>query len=460
MSVVYSPIDGSALCDVPDAGRAEVDRALSRAQAAQEEWAQLNPTRRGRLLCDVGRLMESRAQEFVECETGNLGAPVEVTRASVLRAASTFTYFGGMADKVLGTVIPTGSEFHTYTRREPYGIVVAIVPWNAPIIFATKKMAPALAMGNVCILKPAQETPLSALLLQNVFDECGVPPGVAQVLTGGRETGAALTSDDRVGLIVFTGHDKTGIAIAKAAAERLIPVALELGGKSAQLLFADADLDRALKGISHGIFENCGQACIAGSRLIVEEPIYADVVDRLAQRTTALKVGDPRLAGTDVGPQATATQRDKTVRMIDQAVADGARIVAQADLPADSALSDGYYVRPTVLADAVHSTQIVQEEVFGPVLTVSSFGTEEEAVLAANGTEYGLAAGLWTSDSARVHRIAARLVAGTVWVNTYKNISDLVPFGGVGRSGYGREGGTSAVELYTRVKSVWVSQVS
>jgi acyl-CoA reductase-like NAD-dependent aldehyde dehydrogenase len=337
-------------------------------------------------------------------------------------------------------------------------VVAAVVPWNAPLIFAAKKMAPALAFGNACLLKPSPETPLSALFLeQRIFAESGLPDGLARVLPGGRETGEALVSDCGVDLIVFTGHDATGSAIARTASENLTPTALELGGKSAQLVFDDAPLGRVVDGLVSGIFANAGQACIAGSRILVQEGAKDELIQRLAERTRAIRVGDPFDGATEVGPQTTQGQQEKTQRMIRQALASGATIAAEANLPAAPELAAGYFVRPTLLTNVTQDMEIVREEVFGPVAIIDTFQTEADAVRAANATEYGLAAGIWSKNVARAHRVAAALRVGTVWVNTYGVISDRVPFGGIGRSGYGREGGAAAVETYTRHKAVWTS---
>ncbi len=457
MTTVLSPIDGSALGEVPDATPAEIDAAFERARAALEEWRGTSATRRGEVLRAVSDGIAARAAEFAATETANMGRSAADTAHMANRAAQTFAYFGGYADKVTGDVIQVPGEFHTYTRREPHGVVAAIVPWNAPLIFAAKKLAPALAFGNVCLLKPAAETPLTALLLAEVMAEAGVPDGVAQVVTGGREAGEALVADRRTDFVIFTGHHATGKAIARAAAENLTPIALELGGKSPQIVFADADLDAALEGVVDGIYGEVGQACIAGSRLLVAEEVHAEFTARLAARTAALRVGDPRDPAVEIGPQITPGQRDKTLRMIGTAVDEGATLAASAPVPDDPALAGGFYVSPTMFTDVTAEMEIMREEVFGPVLAVTRFGSEEEAVRIANDTDFGLSAGIWTTGLARAHRVAARLDAGTVWLNTYARINDQVPFGGIGLSGYGREGGASAVETYTRVKSVWTS---
>ena len=454
---IFSPVDGRVISQVPETTAEEVADAVSAALRGFERWSARSPMERGRALRRVGEAMLQHEDELADLEARNLGAPLPASLAMVRRAAQSFFYFGELADKVSGEVVPVEGDYLAYSKREPHGVVAAVVPWNAPIIFATKKIAPALAFGNACLLKPAPETPLSALLLERLMVESGLPDGVVRVLPGGRGTGEALTGDPRVSLIVFTGHDGTGKAIAAAAAANLVPTALELGGKSAQLVFADAPANRLVEGLASGVFANAGQACIAGSRILVERGVEARLHRRLAERTRAIRVGNPLAPATEVGPQTTRTQQQKTERMIRDAVAGGASVLAQAELPAAAELGDGYYVAPTLLAGVTPDMEIVREEVFGPVAVLASFETEAEAIALANDTEYGLAAGVWSTDVARAHRVADRLRAGTVWVNTYGVISDRMPFGGIGRSGYGREGGRAAVELYTRVKSVWTS---
>ncbi|WCN78667.1 aldehyde dehydrogenase family protein [Micromonospora sp. LH3U1] len=456
---VVSPIDARVLTRVASTSPAEVDAAVRAARAAQPAWARRTGSDRGRILHAVADLIEARLDELAETETRNTGKILSDTRREVRRAAGSFRYYAGWADQVRGETIPVGPEYHTYTVPEPHGVVAGVIPWNVPFFFAAKKIAPALAFGNACVLKPAEETPLTALRLGELLTEAGLPDGLVRVLPGGRETGAALVSHPDVDLIVFTGHHETGKAIARAAAANLTPVALELGGKSPQILFPDADLDRAVDAVILGVFASCGQMCIAGSRLVLHESIYDEVLDRVAERVRALRVGDPFDEQTDLGPQITAAQRDKTVAFIAESTGAG-RLVAQAALPDTERLRNGFYVAPTVFDRLDDDARLLREEVFGPILAVSSFRDDAEALRLANDTEFGLAAGVWTADIARAHRFAGQVRAGTVWINTYRVLSDLVPFGGVGLSGYGRENGTEAARLYLRPKSVWTSLAS
>jgi aldehyde dehydrogenase (NAD+) len=457
MSLVRDPATGETITEVAESGAAEVAAGFERARAGLAQWRALSASRRGAILVEVARRLHADADAFARIEARNVGKTLADTRREAGRAAEAFAYYGGWADKATGTTIPVDGPFHTYTRREPFGVVVGIVPWNVPYVFAAKKFAPALAMGNACLLKPAEETPLTALRLAEVLAAAGVPDGVAQVLPGGRATGQALVGDPRADLVVFTGSDQAGRAVAATAAGQLTPVALELGGKSPQLVFADADLDAALEAVLLGVFGASGQMCIAGSRLLLAESIHDPFLDRLAERVRGLKVGDPLASDTQVGPQVTAAQRDKTLRYLAAGRAEGAREVARAELPDDPRLAGGFFAPPTVFADVTGDMSVARDEIFGPVLAVQRFRDEQQALALAHQTEFGLAAGVWTRDLARAHRVAHALEVGTVWLNSYRVLSDLVPFGGVRHSGYGREHGEEAVRLYSRVKSVWTA---
>jgi acyl-CoA reductase-like NAD-dependent aldehyde dehydrogenase len=458
MSSIYSPITGEVIAEIADATLTDVDNALERATASFDKWRKVTPSARGRILIKVGQLIRENLDEISALETLNTGKRLADTRREAIRAAECFEYYGGYADKVVGSVVPVPGDFHAYTEREPYGVVVGIIPWNVPFFFAAKKIAPAIAFGNVSVLKPAIETPLTALKLQEIILQAGIEEGVVQVLTGGSEIGKKLVSDHRTKLVVFTGSDKSGAAVGSAAAAHFAPAALELGGKSAQLVFADADLNAALDGVVEGITGSCGQMCIAGSRLYVEEKISADFIAGIKKRFDALVVGDPREKQTQVGPQVTALQAAKTLEYIEIAKRDGGKVLSSTQLNLASQISKGFFVPPTAFTDLPNTSLSVQEEIFGPVLSISTFKNEEDALLKAHDTNFGLAAGVWTSDTSRAHRMASELRVGNIWVNTYRVLSDLMPFGGVGSSGYGREGGTDAPNLYTWTKSVWISK--
>ena len=458
MTQILTPITGEVIGEVAETSLAQVGAALELAEASFDSWRRLGASERGRILLNVARIMREQITEISELETLNTGKKLADTAREALRAAECFEYYGGYADKLTGTVVPVPGNFHAFTEREPYGVVVGIIPWNVPYFFAAKKIAPAIAFGNVSILKPAAETPLTALKLLEILTKAGVPQGVVQVLTGGPEVGKKLVSDPRTKLVVFTGSDKSGAAVGAAAANHFAPAALELGGKSAQLVFADADIDAAITGVVEGVTGSCGQMCIAGSRLFVQEAIQKEFVEKLAARFNSLVIGDPRDAKTNVGPQVTKLQAQKTIEYIETAKRDGGKVLAQPKLNLNAAIANGFYVPPTAFIDLPTSSIAVQEEIFGPVLTIGSFKDETDAVIKAHDTNFGLAAGVWTTDISRAHRVASELRVGNIWVNTYRILSDLMPFGGVGHSGYGREGGTDAPYLYTCTKSVWVSK--
>jgi aldehyde dehydrogenase (NAD+) len=455
---VRDPHDGSLLAKVAEARAADVDRAVQAARAAFGPWRQTTAEERGRLLLKLADLIEAHADELALLETRDTGHPIRDTRGlDVPRTAATFRYFGGMADKHQGSVVPVERGFLDYVLREPIGVVGQIVPWNFPLMFTSWKMGPALAAGNTVVLKPSELTPLSTLRVAELMTEAGFPPGVVNIVPGyGTTAGQRIAEHPGIGKVSFTGSTAVGRSILSASAGNLKKVQLELGGKGANIVFADADLDAAVQGSAFAIYHNQGQACIAGSRLIVHEDIADDFVDRFVRLSKGVRVGDPKDPATEMGPLTSPGHRDRVLSYMDIAVADGDKILTGGRAPVMTELADGCYLEPTVVATQAEH-RIAREEVFGPVVAVQYFRTEDEAMRIANGTEYGLGAGLWTRDLSRAHRVAHELRAGMVWVNSYKRVSPGSPFGGVGHSGFGREMGFEAMHEYTDAKAVWIN---
>lgn len=452
---VVSPLTGATLAHIADATAQQAGAAISAAERAFVRWRTTSGAERARLMHRLADILEREADALARLESADNGKLLRETTAQAGFAARNYRFFAGAADKIYGHTIPLDAwETFDYTRREPIGVAVLITAWNSPMQLLVNKLAPALAAGCTVVIKPSEIAPLTTLALADIVAEAGFPPGVINIVTGGIDAGVALTTDPRVGRISFTGSVTTGAAIARAAADTLVPVTLELGGKSANIVFDDADLDRAIPGVVAGIFAAGGQTCIAGSRLLVHEDIADEVVNRITEIASRIVLGDPTDPATQMGPVASTLQRDRIMSMIEDAKADGARLVVGGGIPGDAGLADGAFVQPTIFADVDPSSRLAQEEVFGPVLAVTTFKTDEEAVTLANGTDFGLASGIWTQDVARAHRVARDLVAGTVWVNTYRYPAAQAPFGGVKRSGYGRERGLEALEEYLRTKNV------
>ena len=453
-----NPHDGSVLARVAQAGPTDVDRAVRAANAAFPAWARMQASVRGRLLLRLADRIEEEAAELSRLESLDTGHPIRDSRAlDVPRTAATFRYFGGMADKIEGSVIPVEPGFLNYLLREPVGVVGEIVPWNFPLMFCSWKMGPALAAGNTVVLKPAELTPLSALRVAELMAEVGFPPGVVNVIPGpGATSGAHLAAHPDVAKIAFTGSTAVGREIVRASAGNLKRVQLELGGKGANIVFADADLDAAVNGSAFAIFHNQGQACIAGSRLILHERIADEFIHRFVELADSIRLGDPLDQATEMGPLTSARHRDRVLDYVAVARDEGDEILAGGTAPDDPALANGFYIRPTVVRADIGS-RVCQEEVFGPFVTVTTFQSDEEAIALANGVEYGLGGGLWTRDLQRAHRVAQAIRSGMVWINAYKRVSPGSPFGGVGRSGYGRDMGFEAIHEYTEVKSVWLN---
>ncbi|PYT17813.1 MAG: betaine-aldehyde dehydrogenase [Acidobacteria bacterium] len=437
-------------------GRAEdIDRAVKAArQAFEGPWAGVSAADRGRLLWKMADLIESRLAEIAEVETLDSGKTItESSRVDVPMAADCFRYFAGWATKIEGETIPVRAPCFSYTLREPLGVVGQIIPWNFPILLAAWKVAPALAAGNTIVLKPAEQTPLTALRLAGIAEEAGLPPGVLNVVTGfGPTAGAALVDHPGVDKIAFTGSTAVGQEIMRRAAGSLKRLTLELGGKSPNIVFADADLDLAVRGASNGIFYNKGEVCTAGSRLFVEESLHDALLDRLSAFTAKLQQGDPLDPKTRLGPQVSEGQMNRVLSYVDKGKGEGARLVAGGS----RAPGKGYFVRPTIFDDVQNGMTIAREEIFGPVLSVLRFRDLDEVVRAANDTPYGLAAAVWTKDIKKAHRAARLLKSGTVWINTYGLYDSAMPFGGYKMSGFGRELGRHGLLEYTQTKSVWV----
>jgi acyl-CoA reductase-like NAD-dependent aldehyde dehydrogenase len=455
---VRDPHDGSLLAEVAEARAADVDRAVQAAQAAFGPWRHTTAEERGRLLLRLADLIEAHADELALLETRDTGHPIRDTRGlDVPRTAATFRYFGGMADKYQGSVVPVERGFLDYVLREPIGVVGQIVPWNFPLMFTSWKMGPALAAGNTVVLKPSELTPLSTLRVAELMTEAGFPPGVVNIVTGyGATAGRRIAEHPGIGKVSFTGSTAVGRSVLAASAGNLKRVQLELGGKGANIIFADADLDAAVPGSAFAIYHNQGQACIAGSRLIVHSDVADEFVDRFVRLSKGVRLGDPKDPATEMGPLTSPGHRDRVLSYMEIAVADGDEIVTGGKAPEVAELAGGCYLEPTVVATQAEH-RLAREEVFGPVVAVQRFRAEDEALRIANGTDYGLGAGLWTRDLSRAHRVAHELRAGMVWVNSYKRVNPGSPFGGVGQSGFGREMGFEAMHEYTDAKAVWIN---
>ncbi|WP_250507871.1 aldehyde dehydrogenase family protein [Caballeronia sp. GAFFF3] len=453
-----NPHDNSEIAQVSMAGREDVDRAVQAAKKAFPAWSAMAAADRGRLLLKLADAIEANADELARLESMDTGHPIRDTRnLDVPRTAATFRYFGGMADKFEGSVIPVEAGFLNYLTREPVGIVGQVVPWNFPLMFTSWKMAPALAAGNCVVMKPAELTPLSSLAIAQLMAEVGFPAGVVNVLPGfGHVAGQYIAEHPEIGKVAFTGSTAVGRKIVQASSGNLKKVQLELGGKGANVVFGDANLDAVVQGSAFGIFHNQGQACIAASRLIVHESIADDLLERFTSLARSIRIGDPLDPSTEMGPLTSQMHRDRVLSYVDVAREQGGRVLAGGKSPDAAGLAKGCYVEPTIV-QAKPTDRVAQEEVFGPFVTVSTFKSDEEGLAIANGTEYGLGAGLWTRDLQRAHLFARQLKSGMVWINCYKRVSPGSPFGGVGASGYGREMGFEVMREYTQAKSVWVN---
>jgi aldehyde dehydrogenase (NAD+) len=451
-----NPYTGKAWAVFPQGDAADVDLAVQAARRAFDAgpWPRLTATERGALLRKLGDIIARDAEVLAACESRDNGKLYREMLGQWKSLPDWFYYFGGLADKVHGHTMPSDRpNFFIYTRREPLGVVGAITPWNSPALLLIFKLAPGLAAGCTFVVKPSEHASVSTLELAKRIDEAGFPKGVFNVVTGLGDIGASLVQHPDIDKVAFTGATSTGKVIAAAAAKNLTRVSLELGGKSPNVVFEDADLDVAANGAIAGIFGATGQTCMAGSRLLVHESVHDALVERIVARTRAIKLGDPLQPDTEMGPVANEPQYRKVLEYLDVAKADGAK-VACGGRPDDRL--GGFFVQPTVLTAVKNDMRIAREEVFGPILSVITFRTEEEAVALANDTRFGLAAAVWTKDVHRAHRVAHRLRAGTVWVNAYRVVSVTAPFGGFRESGLGRENGIDCIHEYTETKSVYV----
>jgi len=454
-----NPHDNSTIANVAMAGRADVDLAVAAAQRAFPKWSRMAAADRGRILLKLADLIEANAEELARLESLDTGHPLRDSRAlDVPRTAACYRYFGGMADKFQGETIPVEAGFLNYTLREPVGVVGQVVPWNFPLMFTSWKMAPALAAGNTIVMKPAEITPLSSLKIAELMAEAGMPEGVVNIVPGlGHVAGQYIAEHMDIAKVAFTGSTATGKRIVQASASNLKKVQLELGGKGPNIVFDDANLTAAINGSAWAIFHNQGQACIAGSRLMLHERIADEFLEKFATLARSIRLGNPMDASTEMGPLTSLQHRDRVLAYAGVAQEQGGEIVAGGKAPAAADLSAGCYVEPTIVKARSWRDRVAQEEVFGPFVTVLTFKDDAEALEIANGTDYGLGSGLWTSNLQRAHKLARDMHAGMVWINSYKRVNPGSPFGGVGQSGYGREMGFDAMREYTQVKSVWVN---
>lgn len=454
---VVNPSTGQRVGTIVEADGHDVSRAVACAQEALGgKWGSLAPSERARMLHALADAIENRAEELAQAEVRDNGKVIREMRAQMSALPKWYRYFAGLADKLQGHTVPMDKRsLFNYTVREPLGVIGCITPWNSPLLLGTWKMAPALAAGNTVVVKPSEHASVSTLMFAQCFQDADFPPGVFNVVTGGgASTGSLLARNPLVERVSFTGSAAGGREVAKAASARFAEVTLELGGKSPNILFADAQIEAAVSGILSGIFAAAGQTCVAGARAIIHRSIHDEILSKLLQRATTIRVGDPLDETTEMGPIANAPQFEKVQEYARVGIGEGADLLTGG--AAAYGGGQGFFFPPTIFGGVTANMRIFREEVFGPVLTVTPFDTEEEAIALANDTDYGLAAGLWTSSSSIAHRVSARLHAGTVWVNTFRAVAHNMPFGGYKDSGIGRENGLTAIDDYVRTKSVWI----
>lgn len=464
------PLDGELVPSIdPSTGKAwalaafggprDIDRAVdAAAQAMRGPWGRMPPAERAALMRKLGGLLEANAERIAELETRDNGRPLRETKLNITAEAQWYYYFAGLADKLDGRMMQINPSLIAYTTRVPVGVVGAIVPWNAPTLVTTMKLAPALAAGCAMVVKVAEHTPVTTYELAKLVEQAGFPKGVVNIVPGyGHTAGAHLAAHPGVDKLSFTGEHRTAQEIMRAGAANLKRVSFECGGKSPHIVFEDADIEQAINGISHAAFMACGQSCALGSRILVQRSLYERLVEEVGARARRLRVGNPLEPTTHIGPQTHKDQLDKTLRYIDIGKSEGARLVAGGVRLTEGGLDQGYFVSPTVFADVKPGMRIAQEEIFGPVVSMIPFDTEEDALAIANGVNYGLTAGLWTRDLGRAHRVSSQIRAGTVWVNTYRIIHPAVPYGGFKISGIGRENGPEAIDEYTEPRATMIN---
>lgn len=454
-----TPYDGELWAQCPQASQQQADLAVQAARRAFDEspWRNFLPAQRAQLLRNLGALIEERVDELALVQVQENGKLIREVHGQTLGLAKYCYYYAGLAESLGGETIPLSvPDMLNYTVREPIGVVAAITPWNSPLSLLMWKAAPALAAGNTLVVKPSEVTPISTLILAKLFEEAGFPAGVFNVVTGFGDLGAYLVDHPGVDKIAFTGSTAVGKKIAEKAGQRLIKTTLELGGKSANIILEDAPLDEAVNGILAGIFAATGQTCLAGSRVLVHERIYDELVEQLVAKTRAIQVGDPRDHATEMGTVACRAQFDKVMAYIDIAKNEGAELLVGGKKPAFAG-ENALFIEPTIFGNVNNQMRIAQEEVFGPVLALIKFSDDQQAIDIANDSPFGLAAGVWTQNIKRAHAMASKLRAGTVWVNTYRKTNYASPFGGYKQSGIGRENGVEAMKEYTEVKSIWVN---
>ncbi len=454
-----NPATGEAWALTAFGGKRDIDRAVEAAnEAMRGPWGRMPPAERAALMRKLAGLLEANAERMAELETRDNGRPLRETKLNLTAEAQWYYYFAGLTDKLDGRMMQLNPDLMAYTTRVPVGVVGAIVPWNAPTLVMTMKLAPALAAGCAMIVKVAEHTPVTTYEFAKLIEQAGFPKGVVNIVPGyGHTAGAHLAAHPGVNKLSFTGEHRTAQEIMRAGAGNLKRVSFECGGKSPHIVFDDADIEQAINAVSHAGFMACGQSCALGSRILVQRSLYERVVEEVGARASRLRVGNPLDLKTHIGPQTHKDQLEKTLRYIDIGKAEGARLVAGGRRLTEGALEKGYFVTPTVFADVKPDMRIAQEEIFGPVVSMIPFDTEEEALAIANGVNYGLTAGLWTRDLGRAHRMAAQIKAGTVWINTYRIIHPAVPYGGFKMSGIGRENGPEAIDEYTEPRATMIN---